>query len=63
MKNDAVVVVVSALGVNKIYESFTHNPLTLAQGNPTFISLVGSHKYCIANVIEFGSNSGGGQHG
>ena len=52
-------VVVSAPVVDKICESFTHNPMTRSQGNPTFNSLVGSHKECIANTSKFECNFGG----
>ena len=37
-----MIVVVSAPAVNKICESFTHNPLTQDQGNTTFIYLMQS---------------------
>ena len=37
-------VVVSATLVEKIYESFTYNPLTRAQSNLTFLSLMVIHK-------------------
>ena len=53
-------VVVSAPAVDKMCESFTHNPLMRAQSNPTFSSLMGIHKECIANASEFESDFGGG---
>ena len=53
-------VVVSAPAVDKICESFTHNPPTRAQGKPTFPSLMVIHKEYIANVSEFESDFGGG---
>ena len=55
--------VVLAPAVDKICESFTHNPLMRAQGNPTFLSLMGIHKECIANASEFESDFGGGKYG
>ena len=51
-------VVISALAVNKICESFTHNPLAWAQDRPTFLSLMVIHKECIANASKFEYNLG-----
>ena len=48
--------------VENIFESFTHNPLTQAQSKPTLISLMGIHKYCIANASKFVSDFGRGRH-
>ena len=42
-------VVISAPAVDKIYEPFTHNPLTRYQVKPTFPSFMGTHKECIAD--------------
>ena len=56
-------VVVLAPAVEKNCESFTHNPLTRDQGKPTFLSLMGFHKQCIANVSKFESDLWGGRHG
>ena len=56
-------VVISAPSINKICESFTHNSLTRDRVNPIFLSLVGIHKDCIANVSKFESNFGGGNYG
>ena len=56
-------VVVFAPAVNKICESFTHNPLTWDQGKPTFLYLMGIHKECITNASKFESDFGGGKHG
>ena len=63
MKNETVIVFVSATAANKICKSFKHNPLMRDQGNPNFLSLMGIHKECIANMIEYEPNFGGGQHG
>ena len=52
-----------ALAVDKICESFTNNPITRAQGKPTFLSLMGIHKECIANTSKLESDFGGRQHG
>ena len=49
--------------VDKICESFTHNPLTQAQGNYTLLYLIGIHKECITNMIKFECDFVGGQHG
>ena len=56
-------VVVSSSAVDNICESFTHDPPTRAQGNPTLLYLMGIHKEWIANMREFNSNFRGGQHG
>ena len=55
--------VVSTPTVNKIYEPFTHNPLTWAQNNPTFLSIIIINKECIANARKSESDFGGGHHG
>ena len=55
-----IVVVVLAPAVDKICESFTKNPLTRAQENPTFLSIMVMHKQCITNASKFESNFGGG---
>ena len=56
-------VVALAPAVYNICESFTHNPQTWAQGNPTLLSLMVIHKKCIAYASGFESYLGGGQHG
>ena len=56
-------VVVLAPAVDKIYESFTHNLLTIDQVNPNLFSLMGIHKKCIYNARKFESNFGRGQNG
>ena len=56
-------VVVLVPAVNKICESFTYNPLTRSQVKPTFLSLMGIRKECIANTSEFNYKFGGGKHG
>ena len=48
---------------DKICESFTHNPLTRGQGNPTFLYLMGIHKECISNASKFDSDFEGGHNG
>ena len=62
-RNNAIVVVVLAPAADKICESFTHNPLTGGQGKPTFLSLMGINKECIANASKSESNFGGGNNG
>ena len=49
--------------VNKIRESFTQNSLTQAQGNPTFLYLMGINKERIANTSKFEPDFGGGKYG
>ena len=44
--------VVSTPAANNIFESFTHNPPTWAQGKPTLLSLMGIHKERIANMSK-----------
>ena len=55
-------VVVLALAGDRICESFTHNPLTQDQGDPTFLSIMGIHKECIANDSESKYDFVKGQH-
>lgn len=55
-------VVVLAPAIDNICESFTHYPLTRDQGKPTFLSLMVTHKECIAIAGEFESDFEGGQH-
>ena len=54
--------IVSALAVYKICESFTHNPLTQAHCDPGFLSLIVINKECKANTRKFEYNFRGGQH-
>ena len=56
-------VVVLAPAVENICDSSTHNLLKRAQGNPTFLSLMGIHKDYIANASKFESDFVGGKHG
>ena len=56
-------VVVLAPAIDKICESLTYNPLTRAQGKPTFLSLILIHEEFIVNEREFESDFWGGQHG
>ena len=56
-------VFVLAPAVNKIRESFTQNSLTQAQGNPTFLYLMGINKERIANTSKFEPDFGGGKYG
>ena len=54
-------VVILVLAVDNICEPFTKKTLTWSQGNPIFLSLMGTHKKYIANESEFESYFGGGQ--
>ena len=54
---------VLAPAVDKICESFTKKPLTQAQGNPTFLYLMGINKERIANTSKFEPDFGGGKYG
>ena len=56
-------VVISAPNVNKICESFTHNPLTKTQVNTKILSLMGIDKECISNTSKFESDFQGVHHG
>ena len=55
-------VAISASAVDNIFESFTHNPLTRAQGKPNLLYIMEIYKEFISNARKFESGFGGGQH-